>query len=120
MRTRPRALAALLGLVLAAGAGMHWWGTVDEQRQGQKLAALARPGDIRMLSSQTCVFCGAARRWMVEHRVPFDECFIEREATCQALYEATGARGTPTLLVRGQVQLGFDVAKLLAVLGGRG
>ena len=120
MRTRPRALAALLGLVLAAGAGMQWWGVGQERRQGERLAALARPGDIRMLSSQTCVYCGAARRWMGEHRVPFDECFIERDAPCQALYDATGARGTPTLLVRGQVQLGFDAAKLLAALGGRG
>ena len=120
MRTRPRALAALLGLVLAAGAGMQWWGVGQERRQGERLAALARPGDIRMLSSQTCVYCGAARRWMVEHRVPFEECFIERDAPCQALYDATGARGTPTLLVRGQVQLGFDAAKLLAALWGRG
>ena len=122
MSTQPgrRSLAALLGLALLAGAGMQWWGAGQAQRQGQRLAALARPGDIRMLSSQTCVYCGEARRWMSAHQVSFDECFIERDAPCQALYDATGAQGTPTLLVRGQVQLGFNVTRLLATLEARG
>ena len=122
MSTQPgrRSLGVLLGLVLLAAAGMQWWGAGQEQRQGQRLAALAQQGDIRMVSSETCIYCGAARRWMTEHRVPFDECFIERDAPCQALYDATGAQGTPTLLVRGQVQLGFNVTRLLATLEARG
>ena len=47
-----------------------------------------------------CVSCAAARRWMTENRVRFDECSIERDAQCKAHYDATLARGTPTLLVR--------------------
>ena len=122
MSTPPRwrSLAALLGLVLAVGAGMQWWGDSSERRQGERLAALAQPGDIRMLSSESCVYCGAARRWMSTHQVKFDECFIERDAPCQTLYDATGAQGTPTLIVRGQLQLGFDAARLLAALEVRG
>lgn len=115
-KTHRRSILVLLGLVLAVSAGMQWWGAGIEQRQGERLAALARPGDIRMLSSETCVYCGVARRWMAEHLVAFEECFIEREASCQTLYEAAGARGTPTMLVRGQPMLGFDAARLLAAL----
>lgn len=116
MQARQLSIAALLGLLLAAGVASQWWAHGSEQRRGTRLAALAGPGDIRMLSSETCVYCTAARRWMSEHRIRFDECFIERDADCRALYEATQARGTPTLLVRGQVQLGFDAGKLLAAL----
>ena len=112
----PRALVLLLALVLGAGTASQWWAHGSEGRRGERLAALAGPGDIRMLSSETCVYCAAARRWMTEHRVRFDECFIERDAQCKLLYEAAQARGTPTLLVRGQVQTGFDAARVLAAL----
>jgi hypothetical protein len=62
----------------------------------------------------------AARHWMTEHRVVFDECFVERDAQCRATYEAASARGTPTLVVRGRAQIGFDPARVLAVLDIRG
>lgn len=116
MKPSHRSLAVLLALVLAASTATQWWGNSSERRQGERLAAMAQPGDIRMVSSVTCPFCAAARRWMTEHQVRFDECFIERDPQCQAVYDATQARGTPTLIVRGRVQLGFDAAKVLAVL----
>jgi glutaredoxin len=114
--TTRRSLAGLVVLVLAVGLATQWWQGAAARSEGERLAALARPGDIRMLSSETCVYCTAARRWMSEQRVAFDECFIERDADCRALYEATTARGTPTLLVRGQVQLGFDARRVIAAL----
>lgn len=120
MRAGPHSIALLFVLVLGVSAGMQWWGHAGEQGRGERLAAVARAGDIRMLSSETCVFCTAARRWMAEYRVPFDECFVERDAQCRAAYDATLARGTPTLIVRGQVLLGFDAGKVLAVLEARG
>ncbi|HET9821366.1 MAG TPA: glutaredoxin family protein [Burkholderiaceae bacterium] len=111
-----RSLLGLAALALAVGGATTWWQGNAARRDGERLAALAGPGDIRMLSSETCVFCAAARRWLTGHRVAFDECFIERDADCRALYEATGARGTPTLLVRGQAQLGFDARRVIAAL----
>lgn len=105
-----------MAVALAVAAASQWWGRQREAASGAELAALARPGDIRMLSSVTCVFCVAARRWLDEHRVAYTECFIERDAACAADYQATLARGTPTLLVRGQAQLGFDATRVLARL----
>ena len=116
MKASPRSLALLFALMLGASLAMQWWGHASEQRQGERLAAMAQPGDIRMVSSETCVFCAAARRWMTEHRVRFDECFIERDARCKAIFDAAPVRGTPTMVVRGQLQLGFDVTKVLAAL----
>jgi glutaredoxin len=101
---------SLIVVVLLAALASWAWRSHVERGDGQRLAALARPGDIRMISSETCGWCTAARRWMTEQTIPFDECFIERDARCRADYEALGARGTPTLVVRGQQVIGFDRA----------
>jgi glutaredoxin len=114
---RSNALAVLLVGVLAWGIGR----VVQTQvRDGQAdaLRAVARPGDIRMLSSVTCIFCTKARQYLTEHRIPFEECLIEKDAACLADYKRLGASGTPTLLVRGQRQLGFDPLRVTAALGG--
>lgn len=109
----PRSLLVLVAVV--ALASWAWRGHVRAE-DGTWLAQHARPGDIRMLSSETCPYCLAARRWMTEQGVPFSECFIERDAQCLADYQALGATGTPTLLVRGQRVIGFDRARLREIL----
>lgn len=103
-------------LLLAIGAASSWWGGQQQRGVGQQVAALARPGDIRMLSSETCAICTVARAWFTEHRVPFTECWIERDAACRAEHTALRAAGTPVLLVRGQPQLGFSPERLQAAL----
>ena len=109
----PRSLIVVVAL--AAGASWLWRDRVADQ-DARRLQALARPGDIRMISSETCPWCLAARRWMTQEGIPFQECFIERDAGCRADYEAQGAAGTPTLLVRGQRILGFDRQALTRAL----
>lgn len=110
----PRSL--LIVIVVAAVASWAWRAHVEEA-DGERLAALVQAGDIRMISSETCGWCTAARRWMTEQGLPFEECFIEREARCLSDYEALGSQGTPTLVVRGQPIIGFDreaIAQALA------
>jgi len=120
MVSRRPSLWVLLLLVFGASAATQWWSSTSERRLGRHLAASAGAGDIRMLSSDVCVYCTTARRWMTQQGVSFSECFVERDPQCRVLYEATQARGTPTLIVRGQVQLGFDAARVLAALAPRG
>lgn len=78
------------------------------ERAASAIVRDAKRGDILMISSATCVFCEQARAWMTERKVPFTECFIETDAQCAATYRALFAPGTPTLLVRGQRQVGFS------------
>ena len=115
-----RALIGLVVALLAATGGMEWWRARQEARVGAELAAQAQPGDIQLLSSTSCVFCDRARRWMQVHQVQFTECFVERDADCAQRYRLAGGRGTPTLLVRQQVQLGFSPQQVLAALPARG
>lgn len=116
MTVSHRSLLVLVALVLGISGGMQWWHGSQQGRLGEAIAQNARPGDIRMLSSDTCVACHGARQWMEAHKVPFTECSIERDAQCQALFRAVNAYGTPLLLVKGQPQLGFDPRRVLEQL----
>lgn len=108
----------LLALVAAVAGLSGTWRAVSQAQWGRDAARLARPGDIRMLSSQTCIYCTRARAWFKAHDVPFEECFIEQDTACRAEFEALGAPGTPVLRVRGRMHLGFDPSTLVASLSG--
>ncbi len=84
--------------------------------QGQVLRTQARPGDILMLASTTCIYCDRARAWMSGQRVPFKECMIETDPACLAEFQARGGQGTPTLVVRGRTLVGFDPARIAEIL----
>jgi glutaredoxin len=118
MRKQPRSteIAALILIVAAFWGLSRWAGHGVDAEQAQALRELARPGDILMLSSTNCVFCKRASAWLIEQRVPHRECLIERDAACLAEYQARGARGTPTFVVRGHTLLGFDHERLRALL----
>ena len=116
MTASKRSLVGLAALVLAVSVASQWWAGRHEQRLGEQVAALAQPGDIRMLSSETCAICTLARGWFTEHRVPFSECTIEHDAQCKAEFEAMRAPGTPVLIVRGVPQLGFNPDRVHAAL----
>lgn len=101
-------MLGLVLLVLAVSGASQWWVGERERRIGAQVAALATPGDIRMLSSQTCAICVVARQWLADNGVPFSECMIEDDAQCRADFAATLSPGTPVLLVRGQILVGFS------------
>jgi glutaredoxin len=118
VKTRPslRSLLGLAVLVVTVSAASQWWAGHSQARTGERLAALARDGDIVMLSSHTCALCAVARQWLQRHEVRFSECFIETDKDCAAQFQATRAPGTPVLLVRGQAQVGFDARRVLDAL----
>jgi len=111
-----RSLVGLLLLVVVVGGAAQWWREHQAQQRGRELAQLAQPGDIAMISSASCVFCTRARQFMTRQQVPFSECLIETDPICAQRYQALGAPGTPTLLVRGQMQLGFSPAAVREAL----
>ncbi len=120
MKVSTRSLVALAALVLGLSGASQWWAARHEAQIGEQVAALVKPGDIRMLSSTTCGICTAARRWFDANHVAHSECFIERDASCRAEFDALRAPGTPVLLLRGQPQLGFNLQRVLAALQSRG
>ena len=107
----------LIALVVAAAAGMQGLQAWTRARLGPQVGALAKPGDIQMIASTTCVYCAQARAWFDANRVPFAECLIERDARCAETYAALMSPGTPVLVVRGQRLVGFSAQAVADALG---
>lgn len=116
MKASRAPLVVLGALVVAITTASTWWAGRQEALTGRQVAALAQPGDIRMLSSDTCGICTMARGWFRQHGVAYSECSIERDAACQADFAATRSPGTPVLLVRRQTMVGFNPERLRAAL----
>jgi len=118
-RTAKRLLLAVV--VLGVIAVLGWGGSRYWQRQ-QRLAevavirAQAKPGDIFMYSQTTCGDCVVAKRWLNEQKVPFEYCEIDVDKACEQRLAAIGQRITPTLLVRGQKQVGFQPERVALAL----
>lgn len=115
---RRRSWLRPLLIALAAWVLLQSWQSYNARQSAVSLAALAKPGDIVMLSSETCAYCKSASRFMTQHQIPFSECFIETDAACAESYRVQQSPGTPTLLVRGQRLIGFDPERIATVLGG--
>jgi glutaredoxin len=111
-----RRFAPLALTVAVVWGGVQLLQLWSSERIGREMAADAKPGDIMMLSSETCPYCEQARAWFREHRVVFGECFIERDPGCAAAYQALQAPGTPTLLVKGKRQVGFSPERVAKTL----
>jgi glutaredoxin len=105
----------LLWILVAATVGWELFLRHQEREQTRALQA-AQAGDIRMISSESCVFCARARDWFVRNEVRFGECFIEKDPQCMADYQALNSPGTPLLVVKGQVQLGFAPGRVAQAL----
>jgi len=117
MSPRLRSGLSLLALVIVVGGVSEAWRAHVADRLGTEVAARAKPGDIEMIASDTCVYCAQARAWFGAHGVPFSECSIERDEVCAARFGALMAPGTPVLLVRGKAQVGFSPQRVAQALG---
>ena len=117
MNPRLRSGLGLLAVVLVVAGASEAWRAWSADRLGREVAALARPGDIQMIASDTCVYCAQARTWFAAHDVPFSECSLEHDEACAARFSALMSPGTPVLLVRGQRQVGFSPQRVAQALG---
>lgn len=108
-----RSLIGLALFLVVSSAALSWWRDQRDLGLSSDIVRLARPGDIHMLSSTTCVYCTRARLWLTAQQVPFSECFIDRDAACAARFRGLGGGGTPLMLVRGEAQLGFSPQAVL-------
>jgi glutaredoxin len=116
VNTSRASLFGLVALIMAVSAAGQWWSNRHQDALGAEVAALAAPGDVFMVSSDTCAPCTRARTWLKRNEVAFAECSLERDRGCAERWQAAGAPGTPLLFVRGQPQLGFSAERLRAAL----
>lgn len=73
-----------------------------------------------MLSASWCGYCAAARNLFVKEGIAYCEYDIEQSATGAARHRALGVRGVPVILIRGDMLLGFEPARVLASVRAHG
>jgi glutaredoxin len=85
-----------------------------------------RPGAtpvVTIYGTSWCGACRAARQYLIEKKIPFADKDVERDpAAARELAEKAGKLGVPTdrvpiIDVRGRLLLGFDRARIEALLG---
>ena len=116
MKTSVRSLLGLGATAVAVLGASQLAGTWHERGLGQQVAEAARPGDIVMFTTSDCPYCAQARKWFGEHRVAYSECNTTVDAACLAAYEKLAAPGVPTLVVKGQRQVGFQPERVAQAL----
>jgi glutaredoxin 3 len=62
-----------------------------------------------LFSTSTCTWCLRAKRYFKEHRVPFKEINIERDAkAARDIVRKTGQTGVPVIKIGSSWIVGFD------------
>lgn len=114
-----RTVLVALVVALAVGAaygGKRAWSDYRDRTAAEYLGAHARPGDIYMYSATYCPFCDTAKAWLDRHKVPYEVCETDRDKACEQRFLALRSPATPTLIVRGDVQIGFRPARMAEAL----
>ncbi|MCW7536384.1 hypothetical protein OOT46_00760 [Aquabacterium sp. A7-Y] len=106
-------LAVIAGVLLGGAALARWW---SEREIERALVRHAGPHDIVMFTTTDCPYCAEARSWLDARQVPYTECNTSTSAACRTSYERLRAPGVPTLVVRGERQVGFDPERIARVL----
>jgi len=78
---------------------------------------------VTVYGTSWCGACRAARQYLTEHKIPFADKDVERDpAAARELADKASKMGVPTdrvpvIDVRGRLLLGFDRARIEALLG---
>lgn len=114
--SKPRSLwtlVLLLALIVGGSKALNWW---REARTADLIKTNLGQQRITLYTTQTCTFCVDAKFWLRSHDIPWDECDVERDASCKATFDAQGAPGTPIVRVGSHWYLGFDPGWIAEVL----
>lgn len=71
-----------------------------------------------VFSTPTCPYCQAAKKYLQQHGVPFEDEDVTRNIfAAQYMVQRTGQQGVPVIQVGNEIVVGFDRARLDALLG---
>ena len=74
-----------------------------------------------VFTAPTCTYCGAAKRYLRQHRIKFREVDVSRDqAAARDMMRRAGSMGVPVLDIGGHIVRGFDRAKINALLNIKG
>ena len=73
--------------------------------------------DITIYTSNTCVFCKAAKQYFNENNIEFTEKNVDKDPTAVDYLVEKGYRGVPVINIDGEDIVGFDKEEIEKKLG---
>lgn len=73
--------------------------------------------EIKIYTSNTCVFCKAAKQYFNENNIEFKEMNIDENPDAVEYLVSKGYRGVPVINIDGDDIVGFDKAAIEKKLG---
>lgn len=73
--------------------------------------------EIKIYTSNTCVFCKAAKQYFNENNIEFKEMNIDENPDAVQYLVSKGYRGVPVINIDGEDIVGFDKAAIEKKLG---
>lgn len=71
-----------------------------------------------VFSTPTCPYCQAAKKYLQQHGVPFEDEDVSRNViAAQYMVQRSGQQGVPVIQVGKEIVIGFDRARLDTLLG---
>ncbi|MFA5038799.1 MAG: glutaredoxin domain-containing protein [Candidatus Omnitrophota bacterium] len=73
---------------------------------------------VKIYTNPGCPYCQSAKKFLQEHRIPFEDYDISTDAQKAAeMKKRTGAMSVPVLDINGEIIVGYDQEKIRAALG---
>ncbi|MCK9443355.1 MAG: glutaredoxin family protein [Tissierellaceae bacterium] len=72
--------------------------------------------NVQIFTSNTCPYCVAAKNYLDEKGVPFVEKNVQTDKDARKELMAMGHMGVPVLVIDGEEIVGFDRARIDALL----
>ena len=68
--------------------------------------------DIKIYTSNTCVFCKAAKQYFDENNIEYKEMNVDENPDAVEYLVSKGYRGVPVINIDGEDIVGFDKAEI--------
>ena len=73
---------------------------------------------VTVYSTPTCGWCGAVKEHLTSHNVTFEEVDVAADMNrAREMVEKSGQYGVPVVDINGEIVVGFDRARIDALLG---
>ncbi len=74
--------------------------------------------DVKIYSTPTCPYCRMAKEYLSSKGIPYQDFDVAKDRNAlDEMVKTSGQMGVPVILVDSEAVIGFDKAKLNALLG---
>ena len=78
---------------------------------------MAAKPKVKIYSTPTCVYCGMAKEFLNEHKIPFQNVDVSEDSkAAEEMIKKSGQMGVPVLEIGKEIMVGYDLARIKKAL----